>query len=151
MLGGDSDSRIFQRVRVKGGFSYAVGTVFQPSAIDENSALVLYAIFAPQNLGNVRSATAEEIARARDDGFTAQEKETKKKAALEERRITRAQDPAVAGALVSQEYLGRTWAESAKIDREIEAVTPESATAALRKYVVPADIAFAYAGDFAKK
>jgi hypothetical protein len=30
-------------------------------------------------------------------------------------------------------------------------VTPESATVALRKYVIPADIAFAYAGDFAKK
>jgi len=151
VLGGDSDSRIFQRVRVKGGFSYAVGTVFQPSAIDENSALVLYAIFAPQNLGNVRTATAEEIARAREGGFTAQEIDAAKKAVLEERRITRAQDPAVAGALVSQEYLGRTWAESEKIDRAVAAVTPESATAALRKYVVPADIAFAYAGDFAKK
>ena len=151
VLGGDSDSRMFQRVRVKGGFSYAVGTVFQPSAIDDNSTLVLYAIFAPQNLGNVRTATAEEIARARDGGFTAREIAAAKKAALEERRITRAQDPAVAGALVSQAFLGRTWAESEKIDHQIEAVTPESATAALRKYVIPADIAFAYAGDFRKK
>jgi zinc protease len=151
VLGGDSDSRIFQRVRVKGGLSYAVGTVFQPSAIDANSTLVVYAIFAPQNLGSVRTATSEEIARARDGGFTAQEIAAAKKAALEERRITRAQDAAVAGALVSQEYLGRTWAESQKIDAAIAAVTPESATAALRKYVVPADIAFAYAGDFAKK
>jgi len=151
VLGGDSDSRIFQRVRVKGGFSYAVGTVFQPSAIDENSTLVVYAIFAPQNLGNVRTATAEEIARARESGFTAKEIAAAKKAVLEERRITRAQDAAVAGALVSQAYLGRTWAESAQVDRELEAVTPESATAALRKYVEPADIAFAYAGDFAKK
>jgi zinc protease len=151
VLGGDSDSRIFQRVRVKGGFSYAVGTVFQPASIDPNSTFILYAIFAPQNLGNVQSATAEEIKRALETGFTAQEIAAAKKAVLEERRITRAQDPAVAGALVSQQFLGRTWAESEKIDREIEAVTPESATAALRKYVIPADIAFAYAGDFAKK
>src|SRR4029079_5928423 len=54
VLGGDSDSRIFQRVRVKGGFSSAVGTAFQPASIDPNSLLVLYAIFAPQNLDNVR-------------------------------------------------------------------------------------------------
>src|SRR6185503_8630891 len=60
VLGGDTDSRIFQRVRVKGGFSYAVGTAFQPASIDPNSLLVVYAIFAPQNLDNVRSATADE-------------------------------------------------------------------------------------------
>jgi len=151
VLGGDTDSRIFQRVRVKGGFSYAVGTAFQPASIDPNSLLVLYAIFAPQNLDNVRSATADEIRRALDGGFKPEEIAAAKKAVLEDRQITRAQDPAVANALVSQAFLGRTWAESEKIDREIEAVTPESATAALRKYVIPADIAFAYAGDFAKK
>jgi hypothetical protein len=30
-------------------------------------------------------------------------------------------------------------------------VTAESATAALRKYVIPDDIAYAFAGDFAKQ
>ncbi len=83
--------------------------------------------------------------------FTAQEIAAAKKAVLEERRIARAQDDALTGSLVAQEYLGRSWAESARIDAAIGAVTPESATAALRKYVDPADIAFAYAGDFAKK
>lgn len=151
VLGGDTDSRIFQRVRVKGGFSYAVGTILEPASIDENSTFLLYAIFAPQNLDNVRNTMAEEIARALDGGLTKQEVDAAKKGLLEERRITRAQDDAVAGGLVAQEYLGRTWAESAKIDAEIAAVTPESATAALRKYVIPGDIAFAYAGDFRKK
>jgi zinc protease len=52
---------------------------------------------------------------------------------------------------VTQTFLGRTWAQSAKIDADIAAVTVESANAALRKYVDPEGIAFAYAGDFAKK
>ena len=151
ILGGDSDSRIFQSVRVKGGLSYAVGTVLQPASIDENSTLALYAIFAPQNLDKVRATTGAEIARARDAGFTAQEVATAKKALLEERRIARAQDDTVTGALVAQEYLGRTWAESARIDAAIAAVTAESATAALRKYVIPDDIAYAFAGDFARQ
>ena len=56
-----------------------------------------------------------------------------------------------AASLVSQEYLGRTWAESARIDAAIAAVTVESANAALRKYVDPAGIGYAYAGDFTKK
>jgi zinc protease len=151
ILGGDADSRIFQRVRVHGGFSYAVGTVLQAASIDPNSALVFYAIFAPQNFDNVRNATADEIAKARTGGFTVQEVAAAKKGLLEERQIARAQDPAVTGSLVAQAFLGRTWAESAKIDQEIAAVTPESAASALRKYLDPVGIAWAYAGDFAKK
>jgi zinc protease len=151
ILGGDTDSRIFQRVRVKGGFSYSVGSVLQPATIDPNSTLVLYAIFAPQNLDNVKNATAEEIARARTGGFAAQEVTAAKKALLEERRIARTEDETLAGSLVAQAFLGRTWNESAKIDAAIAAVTPESAGAALRKYVDPTNVAWAYAGDFAKK
>jgi zinc protease len=150
ILGGDSDSRIFKRVRVKDGLSYSVGSAFQPAPIDENSTLVVYAIFAPQNLAKVQAATGDELARARDGGFAEQEVATAKKALLEERRIARAQDDALAGSLVSQAFLGRTWANSAKIDAAIEATTVASVNAALRKYVDPAGIAYAYAGDFAK-
>jgi len=150
ILGGDSDSRIFKRVRVTDGLSYGVGSVFQPASIDLNSTFVVYAIFAPQNLAKVRDATAQEVARARDGGFTEAEVTAAKKALLEERRIARAQDDALAGSLVSQAFLGRTWANSAKIDAAIAAVSVDSANAALRKYVDPAGIAYAYAGDFAK-
>jgi zinc protease len=150
ILGGDSDSRIFKRVRVTDGLSYGVGSVFQPASIDLNSTFVVYAIFAPQNLTKVRDATAQEVARARDGGFTEQEVTAAKKALLEERRIARAQDDALAGSLVSQAFLGRTWANSAKIDAAIAAVSVDSANAALRKYVDPTGIAYAYAGDFAK-
>ena len=150
ILGGDADSRIFKRVRVTDGLSYSVGSVFQPASIDLNSTFVLYAIFAPQNLDKVRTATAAEIARARDGGFTQDEVAAAKRGLLEERRIARAQDEALAGSLVSQAYLGRTWENSAKIDAAIAAVTVDSANAALRRYVDPAGIAFAYAGDFAK-
>jgi zinc protease len=39
---------------------------------------------------------------------------------------------------------------SEKIDREVEAATPEQVNAAFRKYVDPAKLVFVYAGDFAK-
>jgi len=90
-------------------------------------------------------------ARAQDGGFEEREITAAKKALLEERRIARAQDDVLTGSLVQQEYLGRTWSESARIDAAIAAVTVESANAAVRKYVDPKGIAFAYAGDFAKK
>jgi zinc protease len=149
MLGGDTDSRIFKRVRVQEGLSYSVGSAFQPASIDPHSTFVVYAIFAPQNLTKVRAATAEEVARARDAGFTEPEVMAAKKALLEERRIARAQDDALAASLISQQFLGRTWAYSAKIDAAIAAVTVQSATEALRKYVDPSGIAYAFAGDFA--
>jgi MoaA/NifB/PqqE/SkfB family radical SAM enzyme len=148
---GDTDSRIFKRVRVQDGLSYGVGSAFQAASIDPNSTFIVYAIFAPQNLAKVRAATADEIAKARDGGFTEQEVAAARKALLEERRIARAQDDALASSLVAQEFLGRTWAQSAKIDAAIGAVTVQSANAALRKYIDPTGIGYAFAGDFAKK
>ncbi len=151
VLGGDSDSRIFQRIRVRDGLSYAVGTAVQPASIDDNSTLALYAIFAPQNLAKVQQATVAELARAQDGGFEEREITAAKKALPEERRTARAQDDVLAASLVQQESLRRNWSESARIDAAIAAVTVESANAAVRKYVDPKGIAFAYAGDFAKK
>ena len=70
---------------------------------------------------------------------------------LEERRTNRAQDNVIAGALVRRRILGRTFAESARLDAAIEKVDVAAANAALRKYLVPGTIAWAFAGDFAKK
>ena len=123
MLGGDSRSRMFKRVRVQEGLSYAVGSR-APAGVDRSEQHV-------RRLRHLRAAEPREgarghrggVARAREDGFTEQEVAAAKKALLEERRIARAQDDALAGALVSQAYLGRTWAQSAKIDAAIAAVT----------------------------
>jgi zinc protease len=150
-LGGSSDSRLFLRVRAKDGLAYGVGTGLRPSSIDKNSTLIYYAIFAPQNLARVQSGFSEEIARALQGGFTADEVASAKTALLESRNIARAQDNFLADALTSQEWLGRTWNDEAKLDAQIAAVTPDAANAALRKYLDPAGIAYVYAGDFAKK
>jgi zinc protease len=99
----------------------------------------------------VRTALDEELARALDAGFTADEVAAAKRALLEERRTNRAQDGALVAALVGQAYLGRTFAESAKLDAGIEAVDVAAANAALRKFLARERIAWAFAGDFAKK
>jgi zinc protease len=151
ILGGGPDARIPTRLREKEGLSYSVGTYLQPGQIDDLGSLGLYAIFPPQALPKVRAALDEEIARALDAGFTADEVAAAKRALIEERRTNRAQDATLVAALVSQAYLGRTFAESAKLDAAIEAVDVAAANAALRKYLVRDRIAWAFAGDFAKK
>ena len=148
ILGGDSDSRLFKRVRVTEGLSYGVGTALQTASIDDDSELILYAIFAPQNLEKVRTAFKEELARVMREPFTQQEVDEAKRALLEERHLARAQDGTVAGALASQAYLGRTWELSARIDAAIQNVTPEQAITALRRHLKPDAVDYALAGDF---
>ncbi len=151
LLGESPTSRIWGRLRQKDGLSYGAGSSFRPNAFEENSTLSVYAIFAPENLPRIRAGFAEEMARARKDGFTAAEVAQAKLGILEERRAQRADDAAVTGMLVGQAYLGRTWARDAAIDRAIDKLTPAEVNAALRKYVLPTEFAYAFAGDFAKK
>jgi zinc protease len=147
-LGGSTDSRIQERVREREGLSYSVGSVVRPASIDKNSTLIVYAIFAPENLGKVKTALGDEFTRALSGGLTQKEVDDAKRALMQQRRIARAQDSTVAKSLVAQEYLGRTFAETAKLDAQIEAATAEQASAALAKYIAPQRMAYAYGGDF---
>jgi zinc protease len=139
------------RIRVKEGLSYGVGMQLSPGRIDPNSQVLFYAIFAPQNLAKVKSAFDDELTRLRAQGFTATELDNARKSLLEERRISRAQDEDLAGQLVTQDYLGRTWDDAQRVDRAIAAVTLEQVNGAERKYLTPESMARVYAGDFAKK
>ncbi|CAG1005291.1 zinc protease [Burkholderiales bacterium] len=151
ILGGATESRMFAVVRQKLGLSYGVGTWLAEGRLDDNSTLGFYAIYAPENLDKVRAAVDGEIRLALETGFTSEEVDNAKRALVEERKATRAEDAALAGALVSQAFLGRTWAHSADLDRAIGEVTVDGANAALRRYLKPADLAIFLAGDFAKK
>ncbi|MEO6929206.1 MAG: pitrilysin family protein [Casimicrobiaceae bacterium] len=150
-LGGSADSRIFQRVRVHDGLAYDVRVGLEPASIDDNSTIAYSAIYAPQNLARVESGFSEELARALQGGFTPAEVASASKALLEQRTRARAQDSVLASSLARQLWLGRTWSESAALDSAIAAVSVDDANAALRKYIHPSDIAYVYAGDFAKK
>jgi zinc protease len=150
VLGGSTESRIPDRVREREGLSYSIQSWLRVSSFEENTPMFLYAIFAPQNRERVRTAIAEELARAAKDGFTEAEVAAAKHALLQARRIARAQDASLAASLTQQAHLGRTWEYSAKIDEGLEAVTVDRANAVLRKYIDAPEWAWSYAGDFAK-
>ena len=150
LLGGSQEARIPDRVREREGLSYSIQTWLPVSSFEENTPMMLYAIFAPENRDRVRIGIAEELARALKDGFTEAEVGHAKTALLQARRIARTQDGTLAGALASQSQLDRTWDFAAKLDAGLAAVTVERANAVLRKYVKPDGFAWSYAGDFAK-
>ena len=146
ILGESSSARIPDRLRQKDGLSYSAGTVFRPSAIDANSAIATYAIFAPENLGRVRTGFTEEFDRAVKDGFTDAEVAAAKEGVLQERRLGRTEDSRIAGALTTQAFLGRTYATSGAVDAAIGKLTTQDVNAVLRKYLKPGEFAYAFAG-----
>ena len=143
-------SRLWSRVREKEGLSYGIRSSFEASSFEPNATIGMFAIFAPQNLGKLRTALGDELARAVRDGFTDDEVARAKDAVLKQRQLARTQDASVATALMQQLYLDRRFDFSARIDTAIAALTAAQVNAALRQYVKPDAFVYAYGGDFAK-
>ena len=70
---------------------------------------------------------------------------------MQERVLSRTEDPRLASALANQAFLGRTFATSGAVDAAIEKLTTGDVNAVLRKYFKPNEMAYAFAGDFDKK
>ena len=150
LLGGGPGSLLWQRIREKDGLSYGVGTNVTASAYEPHGTLTAYAIYAPQNLARLDQAFQEEYSRIFREGFTADQLKVAKTGLLQARTLSRAQDRSLVDVLTDRLDRDRTLAYDAKVDRDIEALTPEQASAAFRKYFDPAKLVIVRAGDFAK-
>jgi zinc protease len=150
VLGGGVKSRLLDRLRQKDGISYGAGSQLSASSFEPSGMWVLYAIYAPQNLGKLKAGVQEELAQFVKEGITAEELTDAKKGWQEERKISRAQDRALAAGHVAQTSANRTLAYTEKIDAQIEASTLDEVNAAIRKTLDPAKFLNIYAGDFAK-
>jgi zinc protease len=148
LLGTGGQSRLWKRIREQEGLSYDVRSGVAWGSHEPHSVWQGSAIFAPQNLAKVEAAFKQEVARALKDGFTTQELAEGKKGLLAFRRLSRAQDRNLAGALASNLDLGRTFEVSAKVDQALEQLTLEQVNAALRKHLKPDSFLSAVAGDF---
>jgi zinc protease len=148
LLGSGGNSRLWKRIREGEGLSYDVRSHVEWSGVEPHSEWVASAIFAPQNQPKVEAAFKEELARALKEGFTAQELAEGQRGLLNYRRLSRAQDGSIAAGWARNLYLGRTFAYSAKVDDALAKLTVADVNAALRKYVKPEQLVWAFAGDF---
>src|SRR6185503_17937419 len=137
MLGGSTNSRLWNRIRQKEGLSYGINSSMQASSWESNATISISAIFAPENLERLRRGVQDEVERAQREGFSADEVAEAKRALLQQRRLARSQDATLAVALTEQSFVGRTFAYSAKIDAALESLDAASVNAALRKYLKP--------------
>jgi zinc protease len=148
MLGQGGSSRLWVRIREKGGLSYDVRSGVHWNNYEQNSGWSATAIFAPQNRAKVEAAFKEEVERMLKDGFAQNELNDAKQSLLNFRRLSRAQDGNLASGIASNLKLQRTFAVSQKVDDQIAAATLEQVNAAIRKHLKPESFVLGFGGDF---
>lgn len=149
MLGGGFlNSRLATRIRQREGISYGVGSQLFVSALDRFGSFTTFAIYAPQNVERLEAAFREEVQRALQEGFTAEEVAAAKSGYLQTQQVNRAQDLGLARKLSAYLFLGRTLNWDADFEQRIAALTPEQIVAAMRRHINPTKIVVIKAGDF---
>jgi zinc protease len=88
------------------------------------------------------------VTKALAEGFTEAELRDARAGLLNFRRLSRAQDGALANRLVTDLNLGRTMAWSAEVDKAIAEVTLEQANSALRRHLKPETFVIRVGGEF---
>jgi zinc protease len=144
------NSRIMDRLRQTEGLSYGAGSSFSANPLDKFGQFRLYAIYNPMNLQKLETSMNEVITEFRKKGVTTEELDAARKGWLQERKVARASDSAVAGTLSNFLYLGRTYAKTIQYEKQVNALTVEQVNAAIQRHFTPDRFVIVVAGDFAK-
>ena len=151
MLGGGFlNSRLATRIRVKEGLSYGVGSQLSVPTKEDGGTFLTYAITAPQNMSKVESSFKDEMAKALQGGFTAEEIAAAKSGWLQSRQVSRGQDNELTSRLANEAYWNRTMQWDAKLEAAVNSLTADQVNSTLRKYLNLGQISIFKAGDFAK-
>jgi zinc protease len=150
ILGGDSKSRVWKRIRETEGLSYGVNTGFSAGAQEKFAQFSVGAIANPENIPKVEAAFKDELAKVLKDGYKDDEVSIAKAAYLQDAQINRSQDGSLAGLLARQAELGRTMQREIDLEKKIADATAAQLTAVLRKWIDPSTISYFKAGDFKK-
>ena len=150
MFGGDTKSRLWQRIREKEGLSYGVQSQFSAGQQEKFGNVFTYAIANPGNAPKVEAAFKEELAALLRDGFRPEEVESAKKTFLQGQQLQRSQDSGLARILSTEAELGRTMQREADLEKQISALTVAQLNAAMKKWIDPASISYFKSGDFKK-
>lgn len=149
LLGGRAGTRLWNRLREKEGLSYGVNASLGVGTRDRHGRISITGTFAPQNRERFEVALRDELEKVLADGFSALEVDFAKSAILRIRRQAITEERTVAAMLADNLFWGRTMAWREQRDNDYAALTPEQVNAALKKYLDPAKMSAAVAGDFA--
>jgi zinc protease len=148
--GGTLSSRLGDRIRQKEGLSYGVTSSFTASPRDALATLTINAITNPANIDKVEKAAMDELTKFLTDGPTESELADAKQAYLEAQKVGRTGDAGIAGQIVTNLNLGRSFSHAAEQEKQIKELTTEQVTSAFKKHVDPKKLVIIRAGDFKK-
>ncbi|MCA9727967.1 MAG: pitrilysin family protein [Candidatus Eisenbacteria bacterium] len=151
MLGGGFlNSRLATRIRQQEGLSYAVGARFFAPAVGNNARLTAFAMYAPQNDARLVEAFQDEMRKAVEVPFTADEVKEAKSGWLQRQQVSRSNDSELVRDLTDLSYNDLTIEWQSRLEDKVAGLTPEQIFAAMKKYIVPGDVSIVRAGDFEK-
>src|SRR5215468_3633708 len=151
ILGGNTlSSRLGDRIRQQEGLSYGVSSSFSAAALDQRANFTVTAISNPQNIAKVAQAAREEMERLSRDGVAGAELARAKAGYLQQLKVMRTNDAALAGVLNSLLLNRRTFAYYSELENKIESLTPEQVSEAFRQHIDLRKLIIISAGDFEK-
>jgi zinc protease len=146
--GGTLSSRLGNRIRQKEGLSYGVTSGFNASPRDPDAGFTVTASLNPENIDRLEKAVMEELNEFLANGPSPKELADAQKAYTESQKVGRTNDGAIAGQIISNLRLGRTFKHATETEGRIAALTPDEVRAAFRKYIDPKKLVIVRAGDF---
>jgi zinc protease len=149
--GGTLSSRLGNRIRQKEGLSYGVTSSVAVAQRDPAASFTVNASTNPENIDKVEKAFKEELALFLKEGPSLEEVGDAQKAYIEAQKVGRTSDAAIAGQIISNLQLGRTFAYSSEVEKKIAALSPEDIRKAFQKHIDPNKLTIIRAGDFKKK
>jgi zinc protease len=150
ILGGDTGSRIWMRLRENEGLSYGAGCYTTAQQDDAVGALLCFAIVAPANLLKAKAAMLEEIKKISDGAVTDVELTRAKAGIVKQEDTNLTRDGYVAGELVDNAHYGRTMAHQAAMRAKFAAVTAADVARVAKKHMAVDRLIVISAGDMAK-
>jgi len=150
MFGEPITSRVSNRIRNKEGLSYGANARITIPTEGDSAQLSATISLNPGFGPKVEACFMEELQKAYQDGFTADEVAEAKKAILDARLIGRSTDAALLALIASREQIDRPLQWDADVEAKIQALTPEQINATFRKHIDPRGISIVKAGDFKK-
>ena len=148
VLGESMKSRIWNRLREKGGLSYGAGSWMEASRLVPNATLGMYAMAATDNADKALHALKDEYEKWLKKGITEEELKESKKSIRSTMENLWANDGYVVSVLTTYLELDRRFEFQAKLLDNLDKLNVADVHAALKKYVAPVGLAEVKAGDF---
>ena len=144
-LGGDGNakSRLWQRLREKGGLSYSVSATLSPDEFDQRTGFSISASVASPDYEKALSALRDVVTTAVNEGLTDEELSAAKSSWLERRKATFSGESGYSDYVEGLIKTSTSFEYLIGYDKRIADITAHEVNAAFKRYVDPKRIVWA--------